>query len=128
MGMEEALGIRYRAQNKNGKYAGHTNETVYSLSFYADDFVVVCKTKEDAEKIYDKLKPYLEARGLELSEEKTRIVNISEGFNFLGFNIRMFPTWYGEILLTRPSKETMKKSKDKIREIFRKCTEEKRMN
>lgn len=121
MGMEETLGIRYRAQNRKGKYAGHTNETAYSLSFYADDFVVVCKTKEDAEAIRDKLKPYLEVRGLELSEEKTRIVDISEGFNFLGFNIRMFPTWYGEILLTRPSKETMKKSKDKIREIFHKC-------
>lgn len=121
MGMEEALGIRYRAQYKNGKYAGHTNETAYTLSFYADDFVVVCKTREDAEAVYDKLKPYLTARGLELSEEKTRIVNISEGFNFLGFNIRMFPTWYGEILLTRPSKETMKKSREKIREIFQKC-------
>lgn len=120
-GMEEALGIRYRAQNKNGKYAGHTNETVYSLSFYADDFVIVCKTKEDAEKVYDKLKPYLKQRGLELSEEKTRIVEITEGFNFLGFNIRMMPTWYGEILLTRPSKETMKKSKEKIRDIFQKC-------
>lgn len=121
MGMEEVLGIRYRAQYKQGKYAGHTNETAYSLSFYADDFVVVCKTREDAEKIYDRLIPYLELRGLRLSEEKTRIVNISEGFNFLGFNIKMFPTWYGEILLTRPSKETMKKSKDKIRNIFHKC-------
>lgn len=120
-GMEEALGIRYRAQNKNGKYAGHTNETVYSLSFYADDFVIVCKTKEDAEKVYDKLKPYLKQRGLELSEEKTRIVEITEGFNFLGFNIRMMPTWYEEILLTRPSKETRKKSKEKIRDIFQKC-------
>ena len=69
MGMEEALGIRYRAQYKNGKYAGHTNETAYTLSFYADDFVVVCKTREDAEAVYDKLKPYLTARGLELSEE-----------------------------------------------------------
>ena len=48
-------------------------------------------------------------------------MNISEGFDFLGFNIRMLPTWYGEILLTRPSKDTMKKSKEKIREIFRKC-------
>lgn len=121
MGMEEALGIRYRAQNKNGKYAGHTNETVYSLSFYADDSVIVCKTKEDAEKVYDKLKPYLKQRGLELSEEKTRIVEITEGFNFMGFNIRMMSTWYGEILLTRPSKETMKKSKEKIRDTFRKC-------
>lgn len=120
-GMEEALGIRYRAQNKNGKYAGHTNETVYSLSFYADDFVIVCKTKEDAEKVYDKLNPYLKQRGLELSEEKTRIVEITEGFNFLGFNIRMMPTWYEEILLTRPSKETRKKSKEKIRDIFQKC-------
>lgn len=83
MGMEETLGIRYRAQNRNGKYAGHTNETAYSLSFYADDFAIACKTREDAEKIYDKLKPYLEARGLELSEEKARIVNISEGFNSL---------------------------------------------
>lgn len=59
------LGIQYRAQNKNGKYAGYTNETVYSLSLYADDFVIVCKTKEDAEKVYDKLKSYC---GKEISQ------------------------------------------------------------
>lgn len=121
MGMESILGIKYRAQYKNGVYAGHTNETAYTLSFYADDFVVVCKTKEQAEDIHIKLQTYLKERGLELSEEKTRIVNISEGFNFLGFNIRMFPTWFGEILLIRPSKETMKKSKEKIRQIFKEC-------
>ena len=65
--------------------------------------MIVCKTKEDAEKVYDKLKPYLKQRGLELSEEKTRIVEITEGFNFLGFNIRMMPTWYGEILPIKSS-------------------------
>ncbi len=48
-----------------------------------------------------KLEQFLAARGLALSEAKTRIVHIDEGFNFLGFTIRRF----GRKVLTKPQKE-----------------------
>ena len=54
---------------------------------YADDFVVICKTKEDAENIYSLLEPYLSEKGLTLAEDKTLITHIDDGFDFLGFNI-----------------------------------------
>jgi RNA-directed DNA polymerase len=59
---------------------------------YADDFVVFCETEEDALDVRDRVLPaWLAERGLSLSEEKTRIVHLSEGFDFLGFNVRHYP-------------------------------------
>ena len=59
---------------------------------YADDFVVVCKSELEAENIKGKIATFLMGNiGLELSDEKTRITHVSEGFNFLGFNIRKYP-------------------------------------
>ena len=91
------------------------------MTRYADDFAIMCKTKEDAEEIYDKLKPYLEIRGIELEPSKTRVVEITEGFNFLSFNIRIYQTSTGEKLLIKPSKEAVKKSmrqiSDKVHEL-----------
>lgn len=74
----------------------------------------MCNTKKDAEDVYEILKPYLSDRGLELSKEKTRVVSIDNGFNFLGFNVRLYPTAQGEKLLIKPSKESIKKSNETI--------------
>ena len=114
MGMEDILGIKYKPVKSNGKIVSHTNSTKYTLVFYADDFVVMCNTQKDAEDVYELLKPYLDKRGLELSKENTRVVTIGEGFNFLGFNIRMYQTCQGEKLLIKPSKESIKKSTETI--------------
>jgi RNA-directed DNA polymerase len=57
---------------------------------YADDFIISSKDKENLEEIQSQLSGWLKQRNLEFSEEKTRIVHISEGFNFLGFNIRQY--------------------------------------
>ncbi|MBU3175187.1 group II intron reverse transcriptase/maturase [Clostridium estertheticum] len=114
MGMEDILGIKYKPVKKNGKIVSYTNVAKYTLVFYADDFVVMCNTKKDAEDVYELLKPYLDKRGLELSKEKTRVVTIDEGFNFLGLNVRMYQTCQGEKLLIKPSKESIKKSKETI--------------
>ena len=61
----------------------YINKSKYVLIRYADDFVVLCKTKKDALKVYELLEPYLEKRGLTLSKEKTKITHLSEGFDFL---------------------------------------------
>jgi RNA-directed DNA polymerase len=62
--------------------------SLYGYVRYADDFIVTAETKEDLENIKPVITEWLKERGLELSQEKTHIRHISEGFNFLGFNIQ----------------------------------------
>jgi len=68
---------------------------------YADDFIVTSKDKESLEDVLIQIRQWLSQRGLEISDEKTRIVHIDEGFNFLGFNLRQ----YNGKLLIKPRKE-----------------------
>lgn len=68
---------------------------------YADDFIVTAKDKEPLEQVLILIKQWLSKRGLEIGEEKTRIVNINDGFDFLGFNLRH----YNGKLLIKPQKE-----------------------
>lgn len=114
MGLEDVLGIKYKAVKRNGEIVSYANVSKYTLVFYADDFAVVCPTKADAEKIYELIKPYLKKRGLELSEEKTKITSMDKGFNFLGFNLRLYQTCQGEKLFIKPSRESIKKGKENI--------------
>jgi RNA-directed DNA polymerase len=61
----------------------------YRLVRYADDFVVmVGGTRRDAEALWDEMSTVLAPIGLRLSEEKTRVCHIDEGFDFLGFRIQ----------------------------------------
>jgi RNA-directed DNA polymerase len=55
---------------------------------------------------------FLKIRGLELSEEKTMITHIDDGFDFLGFNVRK----YKGKLLIKPSKSSIKSIKAKVRD------------
>jgi RNA-directed DNA polymerase len=68
---------------------------------YADDFVVTAKDKESLERVLIQIKQWLSNLGLKISAEKTRIININDGFNFLGFNLRH----YQGKLLIKPQKE-----------------------
>jgi RNA-directed DNA polymerase len=112
-GMEEALGIRRG-------YKGRPNwKNRRSLVRYADDFVVFCENKEDAEGVVDELAIWLGQRGLELSPEKTRITHISDGFDFLGFNVRQYEkpdAPRGTKLYIQPSKASIAKFKVRIRD------------
>ena len=55
---------------------------------YADDFVVLCNgTRADAQHMKEELGELLTTMGLQLSEEKTKITHITEGFTFLGYRI-----------------------------------------
>ena len=81
---------------------------------YADDFIVTTKDKETIETvILPLIREFMAERGLMLSEEKTKITHISEGFDFLGFNIREYKS--NGKLLTKPSKNAMKSFCDKVR-------------
>ena len=112
--------------------AKELNQGKVSVVRYADDFVVMHDKKEvitDAEIIIGK---WLRKRGLELSEEKTKMVHSTEGFDFLGFNCRHYDnkeTGYhaenhqnkqGFKLLIKPSDKSIKKQSEKIRGILRK--------
>lgn len=74
---------------------------------YADDFIVTGASEELLEQ---EVKPvitrFLTERGLTLSEEKTRVTHIEEGFDFLGQNVRK----YNGKLLIKPSKKNVKTS------------------
>ena len=72
---------------------------------YADDFVVTAANRETLEEIKILLTEFLAQRGLTLSQEKTRITHITDGFDFLGFNIRK----YNGKLLIKPSRKSQKK-------------------
>jgi RNA-directed DNA polymerase len=81
---------------------------------YADDFLVTAQSKELAEDIKCCIQEFLATRGLELSEEKTLITHIDDGFDFLGWSFRKY---HGK-LLPKPSKKSQKRIKEKIRNIF----------
>jgi RNA-directed DNA polymerase len=109
-GLERRLADRIRKQKSNGT-------VIYNpkINFirYADDFVVTGDSPETLAKAKEVVVEFLAERGLALSPEKTRIVPLSEGFNFLGQNVRL----YGDKVLIKPSKEALAKIYDKIRDI-----------
>jgi len=55
---------------------------------YADDIIITARTPEIAINNKKLLSEFLTERGLSLSEKKTKVTNIKDGFDFLGFNIR----------------------------------------
>ncbi len=84
----------------------------YRYVRYADDFVIMAKTKQAIEEIKPKVEQWLLERGLKLNDEKTKIIHREEGFNFLGFHIRMYKD--GKLII-KPQKEKVKKLLDEIR-------------
>ena len=95
---EDTKGNPQRPSWKTGQNKG------ISLMRYADDLVVVAPSRTVlAQHVLPTLARFLADRGLHLSEAKTHIVHSTEGFNFLGFEIRRFP----RALLTQPQKTKM---------------------
>ncbi|WP_365975526.1 reverse transcriptase domain-containing protein [Moorena sp. SIO4G3] len=56
---------------------------------YADDMVIILKLKDNAEKVLNKIKAFLAERGMEISEEKTKLTKTTDGFDFLGWRVRV---------------------------------------
>ena len=107
-GIEQAAGVRYLSQ-------GWIRVDSPALIRYADDFVVLCHTRQDALEIKARLARWLEPRGLAFNEQKTRVVTLSEGFDFLGFNVRR----YGTKPLIRPSKPAVRRIRQRLRAELR---------
>jgi group II intron reverse transcriptase/maturase len=60
----------------------------YRLTRYADDWVVTCRTRREAERVLAEAAKILSALGVVLNREKTRIVHVQHGFEFLGYKIK----------------------------------------
>jgi RNA-directed DNA polymerase len=106
-GLEEAAGVRYRG----GVHADHLKEDSPALTRYADDFTVCCHTRRQAEQVKGRLAEWLAPRGLTLNEDKTRIVALAQGFDFLGFSVRRYPS--GKLLI-KPSKAAIRKHRERL--------------
>ena len=72
-------------------------------------------TKETLAEAKTLIEEFLQERGLSLSQEKTKIVHIEEGFDFLGWNFRK----YGGKLLIKPAKKNVQTFLRKIRKIIK---------
>ena len=96
--------------------AATTKADKVNVIIYADDFVITGASREILE---SKVKPvvvkFLAERGLELSQQKTKITSIHDGFDFLGFNVRK----YNGKMLIKPSKKSIKAFLQKIRKIIK---------
>jgi RNA-directed DNA polymerase len=81
-GLEEAAGVRYRAC---GTQAGKLIPGSPAAVRYADDVIVLCGSQQQAEQVKAQLAKWLAPRGLAFNEDKTKIVHLGEGFDFLGY-------------------------------------------
>lgn len=101
-----------------GAQYGKTKATKLKVNVirYADDFVITGNSKELLEaEIRPWIETFLAQRGLRLSPEKTKVVHIDEGFDFLGWNFRK----YNGKLLIKPSKKNVQAFYRKVREIVK---------
>ena len=95
LGAEDARGRYVRPSLRRGSNRG------VSLIRYADDLVVTAPTRDILQThVVPALTTFLGERGLKLSEAKTRVVHVDDGFDFLGFTVRR----YRGTVLTRPQK------------------------
>jgi len=106
-GLEEAAGVRSIA---SGRHAGETTAGSPVVIRYADDVTVLCHSQEQAEHVKARLAEWLAPRGLAFNEDKTRIVRLEDGFDFLGFNIRR----YNRKLLIKPSSAAVKRLRERL--------------
>src|SRR5215470_12550866 len=111
-GMENAAGVRYQRAGSDAAVAAAGCPV---LVRYADDLVAFCHTRQETEQVRARLAAWLAPRGLAFNEDKTRIVTLGEGFDFLGFTIRR----YRGKLLIKPSKTAVRRIRERLRTEIR---------
>jgi RNA-directed DNA polymerase len=114
-GLEDVAGVRYRPR---GVHAGKAVVGTPILVRYADDMVVCCSSEQEAEQVKARLADWLGPRGLVFNEDKTRIVHLEEGFDFLGFNLRRYRRG------NQPGKLLIKPSQDAVKRIRKRLADE----
>jgi RNA-directed DNA polymerase len=117
-GLEKALQIKY---HKDGYVR---SECKHVLVRYADDFIVLNRTKEDTILAKKILTDELAKMGLAFSQKKTLITEARKGFDFLGFQFRIYSDKrkrFDEVTLVQPTKSSIWKYKSKLKLIWRKA-------
>jgi RNA-directed DNA polymerase len=107
-GMEQAAGVRYDPR-------GWVRADSPVLVRYADDLIALCHTRQHALEVKARLASWLAPRGLAFNEDKTRVVTLEDGFDFLGFNVRR----YGTKPLIKPSKAAVRRIRKRLRTELR---------
>ena len=77
---------------------------------YADDLIALCLSREQAEEVKTRLAAWLAPRGLAFNEDKTHVVHLADGCDFLGFNVRR----YQGKLLIKPSKAAIQRHRERL--------------
>jgi RNA-directed DNA polymerase len=109
-GLEKELRERFPKHPREG-----SNEKINFVRF-ADDFIVTGKSKEVLEnEVQPFVEQFMKERGLTLSQEKTLITHIENGFDFLGQHLRK----YNGKLLVKPSKKNIHTFLEGIRKIIK---------
>ncbi|WP_431932838.1 reverse transcriptase domain-containing protein [Nonomuraea jabiensis] len=108
-GLEKAAGVRYR--QAAGVHCGEAMPGSPLVIRYADDLIAFCHSQRQAEQVKAALAEWLEPRGLVFNEDKTQIVHLSAGCDFLGFNVRR----YGDKLLIKPSDVALRRIRERLR-------------
>ena len=113
-GLESAAGVRYFPDSV--KHAGKSVPGTPVVVRYADDLVALCHSAEQAQQVKDDLARWLAPRGLAFNEDKTRIVELDDGFDFLGFNIRRYRN--GKLLI-KPSKAAVQRIRRRLAAVVK---------
>jgi RNA-directed DNA polymerase len=114
------MATKYQRIRRRGKDLGN-----WRLVRYADDFVLVVNGhRQHAETLRDEVAEVIAPLGLCLAPDKTRVVHIDEGFDFLGWHIRRMrkPGTSQHYVYTIPSRKAQQAIRDRIRWRTRRST------
>ena len=86
----------------------------WSMVRYADDFIVLCRNREDAQRALEQIQDWVREAGLQLHPTKTRLVDASQpgGFDFLGYHFERYREGQGK---KWPRKKSLQQLRDRIR-------------
>ncbi|HYQ90751.1 MAG TPA: reverse transcriptase domain-containing protein, partial [Candidatus Competibacteraceae bacterium] len=90
-------------------------ETLGSCVRYADDMVYIIRNGENVEHLKTEIESFLAIRGLNIKASKTKLVDMKEGFNFLGLNFFRKPSGTTS---SKPKKDWLKETRKKIRNLI----------
>lgn len=108
-GLETAAGARYTPEDM--RTSGRAVPRTPVVVRYADDLVALCTQTAQAQQVKAQLTGWLAPRGLSFNEDKTRVVTLEDGFDFLGFNVRRYPN--GKLLI-KPSKDAVRRIRRRL--------------
>lgn len=108
----------------------------YQLTRFADDWVITCKSVAEARAALAAATRILERLGVRLNPQKTRIVHIQQGFDFLGYRMvrtsgksktprGMIQRWNPKGLIAYPTRKSIRRFRDRVRRLTRRSAQRK---